>query len=586
VPRIQRKIIGGLATLVVAVVAITGVIAERGLRARLTADIERSLEQQARLVALQVSNALPGEETATALKRLADAAARATGARITLIAEDGRVVSDSEIPIETLGSVANHASRAEVANALRGEVGRSVRRSATVKRSLVYVAVPSQLASGVDVVRLAIGLDRVEAAASELRSELFTAGALGLLVALALSFVLSIVSLRPIRELREVVRDMADGKLGRHLHWEAQDERGEIAHSINRMAQQMREQLAGATREKEQLEAVVASMVEGVLVVDRDGLILLANPRFRELFSIWGEIVGRPIPEVMRIPEIEEAIREASQVSEIGVREIALQDPAERVLLMHSASFPTGGPQSGTVVVFHDVTAVSRVDRVRRDFIANASHELRTPLTAIQGFADTLSSGDLPPAEMSNYLDVIVRNARRMGDLIDDLLALSRIESDGANLDIREVDIKRLVETLMDDFAPRFAQGSLEGHLEASDCPPCLGDRGAIEQVLSNLLSNAARYTNAGGRVDVELSHGDGLVHISVADTGIGIPDAALERIFERFYRVDAARSRALGSTGLGLSIVKHLVSHMRGEIHVESELGKGSRFTISLPAA
>ena len=594
-PRIQLKIIGGLAALVIAVVAITGVLAERGLRARLTQDIGHSLEQQAGLVALRVSDGWRGEAGPPALKRVADASARATGARITLIARGGRVVADSEIASAMLAGVDNHASRPEVASALGGGVGRSMRRSDTVKRELVYVAVPahpdfdsaSDSTSGdVAVVRLAIGLDRVEAAVAKLRAQLFTAAALGLLAALALSFALSLLSLRPIRELREVVGDMADGKLGRHLHWAVHDERAEIATSINRMAQQLREQIAGATREKEQLEAVVASMAEGVLVVDREARILLANPRFRELFSVWGEVVGRSIPEVIRIPEIEQALREAGEAGEIDVREIGLRDSSDRILLMHSAVFPTGGPRSGSVFVFHDVTALRRVDRVRRDFIANASHELRTPLTAIQGFADTLASGDLAPSEARGYLDVIVRNARRMSDLIDDLLTLSRIEGEGSQLEARPIDIERLARTVMEDFSPRFEQASLEGHLHSEGRLLCRGDRDAIEQILSNLLGNAARYTNPGGRVDVEISRAQGGVQLSVADSGIGIPQRDLERIFERFYRVDAARSRALGSTGLGLSIVKHLVGHMGGEIRVESELGKGSRFTLTLPAA
>jgi two-component system phosphate regulon sensor histidine kinase PhoR len=207
-------------------------------------------------------------------------------------------------------------------------------------------------------------------------------------------------------------------------------------------------------------------------------------------------------------------------------------------------------------------------------------------LTSIRGFADTLASSEVSPEQLSQYLDVIVRNAQRMSNLIDDLLTLSRIESGTATLELGSVDVLRVVESLIADFGRRFQEASIEVKVHAGQIPPCRADRGALEQILSNLLSNAARYSNPGSRVDVFLDQHEGHVEIRVADTGIGIPTDDLERIFERFYRVDVARSRALGSTGLGLSIVKHLVRAMGGEIQVESELGKGTRFSFSLRTA
>jgi two-component system phosphate regulon sensor histidine kinase PhoR len=227
-----------------------------------------------------------------------------------------------------------------------------------------------------------------------------------------------------------------------------------------------------------------------------------------------------------------------------------------------------------------------RVVEVRRDFIANASHELRTPLTSIQGFADTLASSDLSEEQRSQYLGTIVRNTQRMSGLIDDLLTLSRIESGVSALERTSLDVLRVVETLVADFAPRFEEASIAVEVHADRVPACFADRDALEQILSNLLSNATRYSNPGSRVDIRIAERGGYVEIRVEDTGIGIPAEDLERIFERFYRVDAARSRALGSTGLGLSIVKHLVRALDGELHVESEPGKGSCFSFTLPIA
>ena len=600
--RIQFKIMFVLAFLIAIVVGASGLLAERGLRERITSDIQENLEQQAQLVLLLVRQRVGTVDFTAAsahqLQELASASSSATSARVSVIDSRGRVLADSEVPQAEIPELSNHADRPEVIEAVATGIGHSVRRSDTLKRSLLYVAVRVPGADGTGsrgVVRLAVHLDQVEAAVSALRRVLITAGAVGLLAALGLSYVLSLLTLRPISELREVVRDIAEGKLERRLGWESQDERGEIGASINRLARQMRDRADEALREKIQLEAVLSSMVEGVIVIDRDGKVLLANPRARELLSAWGDLEGRAVPEVIRSPEVDQALQEAASSEGIVVREMEVQAEKKRVLLMHASGFPQQDPRAGTVAVFHDVSELRRVDEVRRDFIANASHELRTPLTSIQGFAATLGGAELSSEERARYLDVIVRNAQRMSNLIDDLLTLSRIESETSSLELTEVDVLRVVETAVADFAPRFAEASIEVQIHAGAVPACRADRGALEQILSNLLSNAARYSNPGARVDVylqerqerqERQQHDGEVEISVVDTGIGIPPEDLERIFERFYRVDAARSRALGSTGLGLSIVKHLVRAMGGEIHVESVPGKGSRFSFTLAVA
>jgi two-component system phosphate regulon sensor histidine kinase PhoR len=589
--KIQLKIMGVLAALVVVVVVASGFFAERGLRVRTTSSIKGELERQARLVGQRVATPDGAVAAALDLQAIAEQSATATSARVTLIALSGRVLADSEVPAGVVSELANHADRPEVARALHSGSGFAQRRSDTLKRSLLYAAIRLENAAEHDadrvrVVRLAVDLEQLDAAVAELRRELIIAGALGMLAALGLSYVLSLLSLRPIIELREVVSDIATGQLDRRLNWESRDERGEIAVSINRLARQMRESMDEALREKVQLEAVLSSMVEGVIVIDGDERVILANPRAQEILSIWGDFEGRLVPEVIRSPEIDQALQDATTSDEIVVREIEVQAEKSRVLLMHASGFPKLAPRAGTVAVFHDVSELRRVDGMRRDFIANASHELRTPLTAIKGFADTLLSTEVEVEQRAQYLDVIVRNAQRMSDLIDDLLTLSRIESGHADTSLDTVDVGRLVETTVADFAPRLREASIEANVQVDSVPACRANRGALEQVLSNLLSNAARYSNPGARIDVHVQAREDSVEISVADTGIGIPARDLERIFERFYRVDAARSRVLGSTGLGLSIVKHLVRAMQGDIRVESELGKGSRFIVSLPAA
>ncbi len=587
--RIQLKITLALTGLVLVVIATVGVLTERGLRESTTADIRDDLVQQAMLVRQLVAELDFDAANTAELRGITHTAAASINARVTLIDPSGVVLADSELPEQSIGTMSNHADRPEVVAAIRDGTGHGIRRSDTLKRSLLYVAVrvPGPSRSGRHgVVRLAVFLDQLDAAVAILRRELLVACGVGMIAAVALSYVLSLLSLRPIRELHEVVADIAAGKLDRRLGWGSRDERGQIATAINRLARQTRESFDNAEREKVHLEAVLSSMVEGVIVIDNAGKLLLVNPRGREMLGVWGDYLGRSVPEVVRSPEVDQALRDAEASDGIVVREMIVQAEKQRVLLMHASGFPEETPRTGTVAVFHDVSELRRVDQVRRDFIANASHELRTPLTSIRGFADTLSSSQVPPGEMSSCLDAIVRNAQRMSDLIDDLLTLSRIESESDDLEIEIVDVAHIARTVIADFGPRFQETSIEVELHTHEAPACRANRDAFEQVLSNLLSNAARYSNPGSRVEVTLDVSGDTVQVSIADRGIGIPSEDLERIFERFYRVDAARSRALGSTGLGLSIVKHLVRAMGSDITVESELGKGTTFSFRLPIA
>jgi two-component system phosphate regulon sensor histidine kinase PhoR len=304
----------------------------------------------------------------------------------------------------------------------------------------------------------------------------------------------------------------------------------------------------------------------------------------RELLNLWGPIQDRPWFELIRDPRAERAMREAMDERKLVVCEFAEEDGEGRVLLLHVVGFPAEGPRAGTVAVFHDVTEMRRLDDVRRDFIANASHELKTPLTAISGFADTLLEGDLSDEEERRCVEIIARNAQRMTNLVEDLLTLSRIEGRKAKLETSEVDVHDLARVMLDDLAQRSKAKSIETSLHTSGDPRARADRRAVEQVLTNLLDNCLKYTGVGGEIDITIEAGEESLRVSVADTGPGIPEEDQSRIFERFYRVDTARSRALGGTGLGLSIVKHLVQSMGGEVTVESQQGKGACFAFTLP--
>ena len=583
-PKIQLKLMAALGALVTLTVLASGYAAERALRERELGRIECSLRERSELVRELVGE-IPFESAVTAeLDDRARRAAAAAEARVTLIAPDGSVVADSDVDPADLVRVENHGDREEVRAALEGRVGSSTRRSETVRRRLLYLAVP--MAPGRGAVRLAVDLEEVEAAVAELRRDLVLAAGIGLAAALGLSFLLSWITVRPLSEMREALGAIARGDLGRRLRPRSEDELGEMAVAINEMAEELGLRLEEVTGETEQLQAVLAGMVEGVLVLDTEGCVTLANPRLRELLSLWGPVEGKKLLEVVRHPGIDDALRAAADATAPVVSEVEVGDRAPRTLLIHAARFPQEGPSMGTVAVFHDVTELRHLENVRRDFVANASHELQTPLTAIRGFAETLVAHDLPLEELRAQLQVILRNSERLENLIRDMRELSRIESRRVPLQPGEVDVSKLARALLADMEPRLKERSLEASVSDSGAALAWADRRAVDQVLSNLLDNALKYTDPGGRITVGVEAQPEAVRVSVSDTGIGIAPEHRPRIFERFYRVDKARSRALGGTGLGLSIVRNLVQAMGGEVSVESEPGRGSTFRFTLPRA
>lgn len=434
-------------------------------------------------------------------------------------------------------------------------------------------------------------LDRVLEGAEvavAVRRALLWAGLGGVGLALAAAFAITRILGLPLEQLRLALERLADGTLSRRLPWRGRDTLGDIARFVQQITEQNRGAVADVTAEKERLQAMLQGMVEGVLVLDLEGRVVLANPRLREFFGIWGEVEGRPLLELIRRDDLVSALSDAAASASPVTRQFGLDGVDERLLQMHAVRFPTEGEVLGTVAVFHDLTDVRRLERVRQEFVANVSHELKTPLTAIRGFAETLQHEGLEEEQRRQYTEVIVRHADRLSALIDDLLELSRIEGGRRPLQRGDVAIAEVAQALVQDLKPRFDAHGLEARVEVEGEPVALADRRAVEQILLNLLDNAIKYSEPGGTVVVAVSESAGRVQVAVRDSGMGIPEQDLARIFERFYRVDKARSRDLGGTGLGLSIVKHLAQAMGGDVDVESEEGVGSvfRFTLALPGS
>lgn len=387
----------------------------------------------------------------------------------------------------------------------------------------------------------------------------------------------------PIRDMTEATDALRGGDLSMRVRSRRQDELGALGVAIDQMADQLVERFEAVRREEGRLRTMLDAMVEGVLVTDPEGKIVLTNAAL--IRRVGPDLEGRTTIEAIRSPELHEAVQQAIRGRSVNVELELVSGGQSRWLTAHVAPLPK---DQGVVAVLHDVTELKRADAVRRDFVANASHELRTPLTAIRGFAETLLDGALTDERTAKrFVGNIVENAKRLQSLVDDLLELSRAESPDSAVELVEVDVAHVAALVLQGVEGRAADKRQQLVLEgAGEVILAQGDSRALDQVLLNLVDNAIKYTPEGGRITVRIAQRGEEVVIEVADNGPGIPRAHQDRIFERFYRVDKGRSRAQGGTGLGLAIVRHLVQRMKGRISVESQVGEGSTFRVTLAAA
>lgn len=555
----------------------------RALARAADSEVRRDLVQRARLVASAAERL--ADATPERWERDAEAFARAADARVTLIADDGRVLADSGVPFDHLDAVENHRARPEVAAALAGGVGESVRRSATVDVDLLYVAVPFQAGSVHGVARVALPLTHVERVVGGFDRAVLLAALFALLVAAVMSTVASRMLGEPLRAMTDVARLLTAGDLTARTRAQGDDEVGELGRALDSLASALSTKLVELETEHARLAGILSGMREGVLVVDASDRVLLVNPAFREMLLLGDDALGKPLLAAARHADLDRVVSEA-RTSEAPVqREIEIGGLKPRRLLVRASRSPSG--DAGVLVVVFDVTEMRRLESLRRDFVANVSHELRTPITAIQSAAETLEVALDDPAAARQFAQMIARNSERLRALVEDLLELSRIESQKLRLDLTSVPLAPVVDHVFGLFGERArARGQSLVNDGLAALPDVHADRFALERVLTNLVENAVKYGGSGSTLRVHGKVRDGRLRVCVSDTGPGIEERHLARLFERFYRVDPGRSRDQGGTGLGLSIVRHLVESMAGEIGVESQIGKGTTFWFELPAA
>ncbi len=575
--RIFFKLLAVFFVVIAATAAILDVTIGNAWEASLRGDIERNLTQKTILFAHRVDT-----DRVHSLPNIAAQEARAAGARATIIDSSGKVLADSE---SDPANMENHATRAEFASALSGKTGENERRSATLGIPFLYVAVP--ISGG--AVRLAYPLSDVQAVQSQVRRPLIRGSLLACLVALLIAITASVWTSRRLERIVDVAARIERGDLRARVDDTPLDEIGRVAAAIDRTAGQVERSFAAVRSSQRQLETLLNSMQDAVIAVSSDGLVRWANQPMDRLVPQRTRL-NAPVVETIRDPDFLAAVKAATTNKDVTTARATSIVPG-RAFDVTAAPLPDGG----AVAVLRDLTETERVEKTRRDFIANVSHELRTPLTSIQGYSETLL--DTAPENSGStreFLEIIRKNAARMSRLTEDLLTLARVESGETRFDTEPVAPIELLNDAEESFREIArgqgvelqiidAQGS-SGSIES--LPSVLADREAIHQVFSNLIDNAMKYGRAGGRIDLGARSADRGIEFYVRDLGAGISSEHLPRLFERFYRVDKARSRESGGTGLGLAIAKHIVRAHGGSIRAESELTKGSTFLFTLPTA
>ncbi|MEI8139658.1 MAG: ATP-binding protein [bacterium] len=549
--------------------------------------VASDLLARARIIALELTP--PLEQNAAALNQLINDLGRLTLTRVTVILPDGRVIADSS---ESPAGMENHQNRPEIREALAGRTGKASRYSDTLRRRLMYLAIPVwQEATIAGVVRVSLPIAVIDDALKALYGTIAFGGVVVATLFALLALALSRRITRPLEYMRQASEQFANGELHARIPVPDTAEMGVLAKTMNQMALQLHERVRTVALQHNEQRAVLANMMEGVLAVDMTERVLHINPAACRLLGLKpDEGRGRHILETIRNIELQEFLAETLAASDPKEREIVLRGEEERFIQLHGTALKDAdGKNIGALVVMNDITRLKRLETMRRDFVANVSHELKTPITTLKGCVETLSDGAVNrPEEAKHFLDMMERHVNRLELMVEDLLALSRLEfeSERGVIVLGPGSVQDVVARAVQSFSKRAEAKEILLVMDFPDACQALINAPLLEQAVGNLLDNAIKYSPEETRITVTGVRAQDFVEIRVTDQGGGIERQHWTRIFERFYRVDQARSRALGGTGLGLAIVKHIALAHHGSVSVESVPGQGSTFHLRIPRA
>jgi two-component system phosphate regulon sensor histidine kinase PhoR len=584
-PRVsfQAKLfLAALSTTLLALV-VAGVLVASGFERQANQQTEQTLRSEVRVAAELLARRPPNERRATAdLDSEADRIGELVGARVTFIASDGVVLGDSAESLAAVAQMENHSTRPEVITARATGMGTASRSSATTGESTMYVAVPVELPP-VAFVRVGLPLTSVRQQLTGILTATFTALALALLGGAALAAIIAGRMGQRVRAIAWIAERYREGDLTPPRLDYGDDELGLVARALDHSVHELGSRLQDLERDRSRMAAILAGMIEGVLVVDQAGRLQLVNAAAQGMLSIGDSLIGRHYAEAIGHKPIVDLLSTTLSARTAAAVEFSPSNDPSRTLIVQAAPVASGWTH-GVVLVLHDISELRKADRIRRDFVANVSHELRTPLTAIRGYVEALSDGDTTMDETQRFLDIIMRHARRMESLVQDLLRLARIEAGQEALELRPCDLASLAESVGGDLGVSLDARDQQFEVEvARDAAIVDADPAKLHDVFRNLVANASAYAPEHTIIRFITRRAGDRVAIDILDEGPGIPDEDRSRVFERFYRVDKSRARDPGGTGLGLAIVKHLVELHGGRVSVANRPTGGAQFTVEL---
>ena len=588
--RLFWKLVLACAGLNLAAAVIFGVVVSGWQESQIIEQVDQRLRDAAVLARGQLADLMQAgrsESLQAEVRRFG----QETGLRFTLVTTDGSVLADSEQKsLRAVEAMQNHRDRPEIVHALASGEGFAQRTSATLAEPYHYFALRAE-ADGrpVGIVRTAVTTAWIQAQAQAVRRVIWGLAGLVFLCVFVLSYWLVGHIIYPVATLTQAAEAIADGEYTHRVYVPNRDELGMLARSFNRMSQELDARLTQLSQSHDRQATVLGGMIEGVIAVDHRQRVVFANTAAGRLYGFRPPVVeGRTLLEVVRNHELDQAVSTAIATRQPQRLETFREGGEKQLSAVVQATPLPGNPCPGVVLVMHDTTELRRLESLRRDFVANVSHELKTPLTSIKAYAETLRNGAMDDREASvKFLGQIEEQAERLHHLILDMLMLARIESDQQAFEIGTVSVADVVGQCLESYR-RAAESKRIGLAIVPAQPECFvcADKEGLREILENLIDNAVKYTPEGGQITVRRSADQGVARIEVEDTGIGIPADHLPRVFERFYRVDRARSRELGGTGLGLAIVKHLAQSFGGGVTVSSQKAQGSTFVVALPLA